>query len=175
MAVIRRYLSEFDNFRGALCKSSRSLSHLLMSSCFQSIIIATLRSRCRRSILSLLFLVLSSLFLVYSQRPQIGWLPCFHTWRGLSANLGCRSEMCCTRWYFYTAWKGNPSSQVWLFVQLCSSWQDFNWLKASRGPSAIAELLVVFILKITISPESIISLWFCAVDEADRLSVFSAI
>jgi len=26
---------------------------------------------------------------------------------------------------------------------LCSSWQDFNWLKASRGPSATAELLVV--------------------------------
>jgi len=25
---------------------------------------------------------------------------------------------------------------------LCSSWQGFNWLKASRGPSAIAKLLV---------------------------------
>jgi len=23
-------------------------------------------------------------------------LPCFHTWCGLSVNLGCRSEMCCT-------------------------------------------------------------------------------
>ena len=33
MAVIRRYFSEFDSFRGALRKSSRSLSHLLMSSC----------------------------------------------------------------------------------------------------------------------------------------------
>jgi len=31
---------------------------------------------------------------------------------------------------------------MWFFVQLCSSWQDFNWLKASRGTSAIAELLV---------------------------------
>jgi len=29
-----------------------------------------------------------------------------------------------------------------IFVQLCSSWQDFKWLKASRGPSAITELLV---------------------------------
>jgi len=47
------------------------------------------------------------------------------------------------RRYFYTTWKGNPSSQVWFSIQLCSSWQDFNWLKASRGPSAIAELLVV--------------------------------
>jgi len=46
------------------------------------------------------------------------------------------------RQYFYTRWNGNHSSQMWFFVQLCSSWQDFNWLKASRGPSAIAELLV---------------------------------
>jgi len=46
------------------------------------------------------------------------------------------------RWYFYTTWKGNPSSQMWFFVQLCSSWQDFNWLKASHGPSVIAELIV---------------------------------
>jgi len=48
-----------------------------------------------------------------------------------------------TYWrYFYTTWKGNPSSQMWFFIQLCSSWQDFNWLKASRGHCAIAELLV---------------------------------
>jgi len=33
MAVILRYFSEFDSFRGALRKSSRSLSYLLMSSC----------------------------------------------------------------------------------------------------------------------------------------------
>ena len=46
------------------------------------------------------------------------------------------------RRYFYTTWKGNPSSQMWFFLQLCSSWQDFNWFKASCGPSAIAELLV---------------------------------
>ena len=31
---------------------------------------------------------------------------------------------------------------MWFFVQLCSSWQDFNWPKASRGPCAIAVLLV---------------------------------
>ena len=40
----------------------------------------------------------SSFFFAYSQRPQIG---CYHkllihTWCGLSANLECRSEMCCT-------------------------------------------------------------------------------
>jgi len=28
------------------------------------------------------------------------------------------------------------------FVQLCRSWQDFNWHGASRGPSATVELLV---------------------------------
>jgi len=41
--------------------------------------------------------VVSSFFLVYSQRLQIGCLSYFHTWCGLSANLECRSEMCCTR------------------------------------------------------------------------------
>jgi len=28
------------------------------------------------------------------------------------------------------------------FVHLCSSWQDFNWHSASRGPSSIAEPVV---------------------------------
>ena len=37
-----------------------------------------------------------SFFLLF-QRPQIGCLPYFYTWRGPSANLECRSEMCCTR------------------------------------------------------------------------------
>jgi len=31
-------------------------------------------------------------------------------------------------------------------VQLCSSWQDFNWHSASRGFSAIAELLSVTVM-----------------------------
>jgi len=35
-------------------------------------------------------------FLAYSQPLQIGCLPYFHTWCGLSANLGCRSETCWT-------------------------------------------------------------------------------
>ena len=35
-------------------------------------------------------------FLAYSQPSQSGCLPYFHTWCGLSANLGCRSETCCT-------------------------------------------------------------------------------
>jgi len=35
-------------------------------------------------------------FLAYSQPLQSGCLPYFHTWCGLSANLGCRSETCCT-------------------------------------------------------------------------------
>ena len=43
--------------------------------------------------LSILYLLL---FLALSQRPHIGCLPYFHTWCGLSANLECRSEMCCT-------------------------------------------------------------------------------
>jgi len=55
---------------------------------------AALRSRCGDSILQLWFV---SVFLAYSQRSQTGCLPYFHTWCGLSVNLECRSEMCCTR------------------------------------------------------------------------------
>ena len=43
------------------------------------------------------FFYLSSFFFSSPQRSQIGCLPYFHTWCGLSANLECRSEMCCTR------------------------------------------------------------------------------
>jgi len=45
----------------------------------------------------LLLLLFFFVFLAYSQPSQIGCRPYFHAWRGLSANLECRSEMCCTR------------------------------------------------------------------------------
>jgi len=49
------------------------------------------------------FFLFSSHFFLFSspnlsrRRSQIGCLPYFHTWCGLSANLECISEMCC-RW-----------------------------------------------------------------------------
>jgi len=60
------------------------------------VIMAALRSRCGHYILSCFFLLLS-FFPRLSQRPQIGCLPYFYIWRGPSANLEYRSEMCCTR------------------------------------------------------------------------------
>jgi len=51
------------------------------------------------------------------------------------------------RRYFYTTRKGNHSSQMWFFVQLCSSWQDFNWLKGWRSLPAAVELLVHTFMK----------------------------
>jgi len=44
-----------------------------------------------------LFLLLLFFFLTLSQRSEIGCLPDFYTWCGLSVNLECMSEMCCTR------------------------------------------------------------------------------
>jgi len=58
---------------------------------------AALRSRCGHYIFALWFVLSSIFFLTYFQPSQIGCLPYFHTWCGLSANLGCRSEMCCSR------------------------------------------------------------------------------
>ena len=43
------------------------------------------------------FLFFLIFFFASSYRLQIGCLPYFYTWSGLSANLECRSEMCCTR------------------------------------------------------------------------------
>jgi len=42
----------------------------------------------------LLFLLSSSFFKF--EPPQLVCLPYFHTWCGVSANLRCRSETCCT-------------------------------------------------------------------------------
>jgi len=53
-------------------------------------------------ILRLCFLLF---FLAYFQQSQIGCLWYFHTWCGLSANLECRSEMCCMQIAEYTGCK----------------------------------------------------------------------
>jgi len=64
-----------------------------------------------------------------------------------------------TYWrYFYTTWKGNPSSQMWFFVQLCSSWQDFNWLKAR----AVSLRQLCYLLLVRVSALSCLQ-WFDAV------------
>jgi len=48
-------------------------------------------------------------FLALSQRSEIGCLPYFHTWCGLSAHLECRSETCCARLAENTRHKKSPS------------------------------------------------------------------
>jgi len=58
-----------------------------------------------------LFFVLSSFFLSS---------PYFHTWCGLSANLGCRSETCCTRLAGNAGPKKSPKIRhLRTIVQLC--------------------------------------------------------
>jgi len=62
------------------------------------------------------------LFLTLSQRPQIGCLPYFHTWCGLSAilNLECRSEMCCTQLTENAGPKKSPKIRhLGTIAQLC--------------------------------------------------------
>jgi len=64
------------------------------------LIVAALCNRAGHYIFALWFVSffnLSSFFLAESQRSQSGCVPYFYTWCGLSANLECRSEMCCTR------------------------------------------------------------------------------
>ena len=49
-------------------------------------------------------------FLACSQWLQIGCLPYFHTWCGLSANLECKSQMCCAQLAANTGCKNSPSA-----------------------------------------------------------------
>jgi len=67
---------------------------------WRKLIIAALHSRCGHYIFILWFLLsffFFFCFLAWSQQSEIGCLPYFHTWCGLSAHLQCRSETCCTR------------------------------------------------------------------------------
>jgi len=58
--------------------------------------------------------------LAYSQPSQIGCPPYFHTWCGLSANLRCRSETCCTRLAENTGRKKLPKiCHLGTIAQLC--------------------------------------------------------
>ena len=61
------------------------------------------------------FLLLSSSFFFprQSQPSQIGCLPYLHTWCGLSANLRCRSETCCTALAADTGRKKSPKIAIW--------------------------------------------------------------
>ena len=71
------------------------------------------------------FYLSSIFFLIFfiprqSQRPQIGCLPYFHTWCGLSANLRCRSEMCSTRLAGNAGRKKSPKiRRLGTIAQLC--------------------------------------------------------
>jgi len=52
-------------------------------------------------------------FLACSQPSQIGCLPHLHAWCVLSANLECRSEMCCTRLAASAGPKKSPKIAIW--------------------------------------------------------------
>jgi len=59
-------------------------------------------------------------FLAYSQLSQIGCLPYFRTWCGLSVNLECRSETCCTWMAENTGCKKSPKIRhLRTIAQLC--------------------------------------------------------
>jgi len=85
---------------------------------------AALWNRAGHYIFVLWFLLCSIFFLLFflacSQPLQIGCLPYHHTWCGLSANLGYRSETCCTRLAENTGCKKSPKiCHLGTIAQLC--------------------------------------------------------
>jgi len=95
----------------------------------RGIFMAALHSRCGYYIFALWFLLLSffffflsSFFLAYSQLSETGCLPHFHTWCGLSVNLGCRCETCCMRLAVNTGCKKLPKiCHLHAIAQLCQA------------------------------------------------------
>ena len=69
-----------------------------------------------------LWFLLSSFFLAYSRPSEIGCLPYFHSWCGLSANLGFRSEACCTQLAEKCRRKISPKIRhLSIIAQLCQA------------------------------------------------------
>jgi len=70
--------------------------------------------------------------------------------RACGSHLQCSARRGWTHIVYYTSVDCNPLTPITslcsgFVAQVCSSWQDFDWHTMSRGPSAVAELLV-FIL-----------------------------
>jgi len=81
---------------------------------------ATLWNRAGHYIFALWFS--SPFFPCLISPSQIGCLPYFHTWCGLSVNLRCRSETCCTRLAENTGRKKSPKNRhQGTIAQLCQA------------------------------------------------------
>ena len=62
-------------------------------------------------------------FLASSQLSEIGRLPYFRTWCGLSANLECMSETCCTRLAENTGRKNDAKNRhLGIIAQVCHNY-----------------------------------------------------
>ena len=88
---------------------------------------AALRSRCGHYIFALWFLsifYLLSFFIPRLISAAADWMsiPYFHTWCGPSANLECRSEICCTRLAGNTGRKNDAKNRhLRTIAQLCQA------------------------------------------------------
>jgi len=90
----------WTNFHRMLVTGGHKIIHCtVLWHCAWNVVMATLWNRAGHYIFVLWFL--SSFFYLFFPRlisSAADWcLPYFHTWCGPSANLECRSEMCCTR------------------------------------------------------------------------------
>jgi len=77
-------------------------------------------------------------FLTYSQPSQIGYLPYYHTWCGLSANLECMSEMCCTLLAENTGRKNRHFGTIAQLCRAISSGHPCKFQQVSRLGSVTA-------------------------------------
>ena len=111
------------NYQSQLTESLRLTVLVLLELLFSSnldIFMAVLCNRAGQYISVLWFLQFSFFFPRLFSAVADWMLPYFHTWCGLSANLGCRSETCCTRLAKNTRRKKSPKIRhLRTITQLC--------------------------------------------------------
>jgi len=125
-------------------------SHSRLNDYISSIFMATLWNRAGHYIFALWF------FLLFCSSPNLSGrrldcLPYFHTWCGLSANLECRSEMCCTRLAGNAGCKNSPKiCRLGTIAQVC--WAISSQL---RHVSTIGKKLVKQQYLLNMSPQCV--------------------
>jgi len=85
--------------------------------------------------------------LAESQQSAIGCLPYFHTWCGLSANLECMSEICCTQLAKNTGCKKLPSRHhhTTLLGDIFTTKACIdNWAKTCKTPMPSPHVLIIW-------------------------------
>jgi len=112
---------------GQTAQRSDSIGRTVLETVAEKFLMAALWNRAGHYTFALWFLLLSSIYLSFFSSPNLSRrrldvYHTFHTWCGVSANLECRSETCCTWLAESTGRKKSPKNpHLGTIAQLCQA------------------------------------------------------